>query len=156
MKKHGFTLIETVIYIGLFSFMLGGMLQSAFALMQSADVESANVQINEEMSFVMHKIDWMLSGVQDIQSPTGLPASYTLKIAKYNFAFNPLTLSSQNGVLTLSRGSGGAVPLTTSNVTLDKALFTYITPDPLSGMTAGVQIVITLHGQTATSTYYVQ
>ncbi len=156
MKQKAFTLIETVVYIGLFSFMLSGLFQSAFSLMQSTTTESTNIEINEEVSFVEHKLDWMFSDISKVQSPTGPSASSVLKILKYDIALNPVVVSLQNGILMISRNGQVAVSLTTANVHVDQVSFLYIAPDPTSLRKEGIQSVITINGKTATSTYYVQ
>lgn len=156
MMKKGFTLIETIIYIALLSFLLGGILQSAFWLIQSAENESATVQTAEEIDFVEHKLDFLLSGISDIQSPTGAQISQTLQVTKYDFAGNPIVITSKNGVLTLSRSGTSAVALTSSNIHIDAANFSYLPANIAAGTSAGIQSVISIDGTVSTSTYYEQ
>jgi hypothetical protein len=64
MKTNGFMLIEIIVYIGLFSIMIGGLLVSVFFISKSSYENELIFQ--EEMNFVIQKLNWALSGVEII------------------------------------------------------------------------------------------
>ena len=69
MKNRGFVLIEIIIYIGLFAIMIGGLFVSVFQIMQGSQGLEEKVTIEEEMNFVVKKIDWLLNDMTEIISP---------------------------------------------------------------------------------------
>lgn len=81
MKNKGFTLIEVVIYIGLFAIMIGGVLVSIFQIIQSSTKNDTNTLIKEEINFALKKINWFLGDMTSIVSSTQ-GSSKTLKIKK--------------------------------------------------------------------------
>lgn len=65
---HGFTLIEVIIYIALFGFIISAGVFSAFNIFTStAQVDMAAKQ-EIELNFIYKKIEWALGG--DITNPT--------------------------------------------------------------------------------------
>jgi energy-converting hydrogenase Eha subunit G len=61
----GFTVIETVIYIAIFTIFIGGAVVSAFNLIMSNDTNKTDAYMEEEGQFVLAKIEWMLSQSMD-------------------------------------------------------------------------------------------
>src|SRR3989344_7584602 len=61
-KNRGFTLIEMVIYIGLFSIIMAGLITVAFQLSQSAGETSEKVVTEKEINFILKKFDWVFTG----------------------------------------------------------------------------------------------
>jgi type II secretory pathway pseudopilin PulG len=65
----GFTLIETIIYIGLFSLIFSGIFVSIFPIFFGAERMSRNIAIAGESAFLLAKIEYTLS--QTITSEAG-------------------------------------------------------------------------------------
>ncbi|MDD5050452.1 MAG: hypothetical protein PHV93_01790 [Candidatus Pacebacteria bacterium] len=155
MKKGGFTLIETILYIGLLSLILGGILSASYYLIESSGRQSQSILVDEELNFLFKKIDWVLSSVSSIDAPLGPGVSTKLIVRKYNFSTNPLTLVAKDGLLTLSRSNKEAIPLNSESVKVDSVSFSYISPTS-SDSPPGIQVVIQIGSRFATSTYYVR
>ena len=52
MKQHqGFTLIETIIYLALFSIIIGGGMVSAYQIIQSTNASHEKITVQEETGF---------------------------------------------------------------------------------------------------------
>ena len=72
--KAGFTLIETVIYIVLLGVLIGGGVVAAFYILDSAEKNKADINVQAEGNFIVRKIEWALTGATTINvvSPTQL------------------------------------------------------------------------------------
>ncbi len=72
----GFTLVETLVYLGLFAILIGGAFTAAYGIVQSSGSNQTRTMIQEEGDFLIAKITWSLSGVQVINQPlVGTPGS---------------------------------------------------------------------------------
>jgi len=91
MKKQGFTLIEVIIYTALFSIMMGSLIVVVFQLIQSAEKLTLHDSAQEEMIFVLKKIDWALIDADKIILPLS-ENSKILEINKNNFSDNPIII----------------------------------------------------------------
>lgn len=65
--KRGYSLIEIVVYLTLFSFIIGVGVVSTFYLIDSIEkVENRGIVL-EESNFILQKIYWVVSQAKDIQ-----------------------------------------------------------------------------------------
>lgn len=76
----GFTLIETLLYIGLLGIILGSFLQIAFQLIESSNRMSEKVFVLEETNFLLRKIDFLLSSAVSVVKPEVGETGQILKI----------------------------------------------------------------------------
>jgi prepilin-type N-terminal cleavage/methylation domain-containing protein len=128
-KSSGFTLIEVVIYLALFSILIGGLLVTAQGLWQNAGVTSSKVNIEEEVNFVNKKLDWALTGAT---APTF--TSNILKMTNhgktYAFKFDIDEIDfCDTG--TCPAASTNYFPITTQNVTVSSFSFSYLSTTKL-------------------------
>ncbi len=116
--KSGFTLIEVIIYIALFSILLGGAFVTAFQLMNGSNKTYSDTAVQEEGDFVSRKINWALTGLDPTNPPSvgGLGCSQTLTTKKVNHPMNPIVVRLNVNTLEVSENGGSYLPLTTSNV----------------------------------------
>ena len=56
-KNAGFTLLETIIYIGLFGLIFSGILTSIYPILTGADRLTEDILINSEKEFIFAKKD---------------------------------------------------------------------------------------------------
>lgn len=72
MKTRGFTLMEVLIYLALFSIIIGGAMVAVYHIIDGNASLRAKAILQEEGGFIMAKLDWALSGaISDtiIESP---------------------------------------------------------------------------------------
>jgi prepilin-type N-terminal cleavage/methylation domain-containing protein len=124
MKKNtGFTLIEVIIYLALFSIVIGGGMVATYQIIQSKDSGANHVIMEDEANFLLRKINWALTGATPPISP--LPAStltvsksgtnYTFDLNSNNLRLNNIVLNSSSiKVSNLSFTSPGTNGITTS------------------------------------------
>ena len=120
----GFTLIETIIYIALFTIVIGGGMVAAHQIVEGTNASYNHIILQEEANFLFRKIEWALTGLDgssSITAPsTGTPNSDTDLVV--NKDSTELTFNLADGNITLN-GS----PLNSSNI---KVSTTTSTPPP--------------------------
>jgi type II secretory pathway pseudopilin PulG len=145
---RAFTLIETVIYIALFSFIMSGVLLSVYTLLQGGDQFSKRNITANEGSFVNAKIDWALSDLDTISLPASGYGS-TLSIQRNDGTQVDVRLVS--GVVQMSINGGTYTPLTSSNISVTKLGF-----NTFSGTPSGVEASTTINGVTFMTRRYIR
>lgn len=141
-KRSGFTLIEVLIYIVLFSIIVSGTILVFYQLLRSQAQNKSRSEVESEANFLMTKIAWALSGAQTINSPAPGATSTSLSVSKYNFAQNPLVFDVSSGTLRLSRGGGTPAALNNSAVQVSSVAFGHIAASGTAP--EGVQTTLTV------------
>src|SRR3989344_3611457 len=138
--NKGFTLIETIIYIALFTILMGGALATAYSLIEGADGTQTKTTVQEEANFVLRKIDWALTGTETINIP-GAGYSDILSVSKYDGTNIVIQLTS--GKIEISEDGGATfLPITTDNVAVGTLQFYHI--PALGSGPEGIQASITI------------
>lgn len=115
-NKTGFTLIETIVYIGLFAILISGVVATAYSLIEGGNRNKAAISIQEEGTFLNRKINWALSGASDVcvtvdNIPPCITTSSggnTLTITRPDLgAQSPLVIIGNGMMVTIARGVGG-------------------------------------------------
>jgi len=141
-KQSGFTLIETIIYIGLFSLIFTGIFMSIHPLFTGAARMTNNIAIEGESAFILAKIDYALSDTITssqgiVTTPAAGATANTLVMEfggneKFEFALDnsnsfcsaPLVCK----MLTLSEDGAAAQPLNAGRVQIENFSVTHIDP----------------------------
>ena len=120
-QKDGFTLIEIIVYMALFSLVVGGFLIVTYGIIQGAGRVQSKIELNEEGEFLIRKFDWAVSGGSSV-----ITSATTLQVTKQSLpaAENPLVFSLNSGNLLLKRG-GSTSTLNTADVTVATTSFSY-------------------------------
>jgi hypothetical protein len=163
---RAFTLIEAIIYLALFTILMGGGAIAAYNLFEAATHGGTRVMLQEETDFMMAKIEWALYGAQSVTSPAAGTTGSSLTIVKWNPpAGNPVVLSHTGNVLSLSQGGGAPVPLNNTNTEVTKVTFNHVAASGDGIDPESVETVLTLTARTsngfvinrtATSTVYLR
>ena len=83
--QKGFTLIEVIIYIALFAFIIGTGVSAAYYIIDSSAKGKSETGTIAEGEFLMRKIDWALTGASTTSISSG-----KLFINKNGFSPNPI------------------------------------------------------------------
>ena len=143
--QKGFTLIETIIYIALFTILIVGGFVTAYQLIQGSDTLNAKTITQEEGNFVLRKMDWALTGLDSGNPPVVVPSvsgcEDTLKVYKYSYTNNPIEFSrnTASSTIEMREAFGVNIPITTSNASTTCLKFSLIAGTP-SGITATTTI----------------
>ncbi len=159
-KQKGFTIIETIIYIALFSILLSGGFVTAFQLLQGSDVLAGKSTVQSEGNFVLEKISWAMSGVKSIDYPTSLPDSDKLRIVRHDGIQVDICLDGTKirmqevGIGSLISCNLLLYTITSDNVSVSNLKFHYI---PQTGSSlAGITVNMTINGKDFTATKYIR
>jgi type II secretory pathway pseudopilin PulG len=129
-SQTGFTLIESLLYIALFSIIIGGALVAVYQMIESSDAVSAKNIVEMEGSFLLRKIDWALTGAWQVNDPAIIaPAisatSSQLSIYKRGYAL-PVLFDSNNGVIRIQKDGSSFTDLTSGNVEIQNFRFEHV------------------------------
>ncbi|KKW18275.1 MAG: hypothetical protein A2131_00525 [Candidatus Sungbacteria bacterium GWC2_49_10] len=125
MKKNsGFTLIETLVYLGLFSILIGGALVAAFGIFESNGRNQTKAMVQEEGQFLAAKIDWVLSGVRSVDAPPASSPGSLLSVTKYGGGTVEVSLAGTD--MRIQRNAGPVRTLNNSNVKVSGVAFTHM------------------------------
>ena len=136
-KKNGFTLIETIIYIALFSILFAGVIGSTYPLFKSAERLTSRIIDDSEGIFVAQKISMLLaSSTYQISTPNVNTLTITAWSANNNGnncnsegnnggngnnennnnCNDTYTFTNTGGTLSLQKNSDPVLPLTATRV----------------------------------------
>ena len=105
----GFTLIETLIYIALFSILMSGAIVGSYNLLEGGRRNSIAIGIQEEGAFLIRKINWALTNASAVSASSG---GTRLTITRPDVGSqSPLVLVGNGTTLTLKRGASAPVEL---------------------------------------------
>ncbi|MCA9364167.1 hypothetical protein KC727_03025 [Candidatus Kaiserbacteria bacterium] len=147
---RGFTLLEAIIYIALFMFVIGGGLLSAYQIFEGSASISAAAARETEINFALRKINWALNGteVSDITKPTAGGTADELIVTKDGHQY---TLSVDGGQFVIETG-GDSFPLTNLPTGVTAVSFTRTNTNPQT-----VSAALTVDGETLEpTTHYVR
>ena len=162
--KKGFTLIEVIIYIALFTILMGTAFVTAFELIDGSNKLNQKNTTEEEGNFVMRKINWALTGISndisDIASPSifyPYATSSTLSINKWQEGVKiPVVIqyNAASSSIMMQENVSSPLPITTDNVKVSNLAFRFI---PASGNgPAGVVATTTINGIDFVLTKYIR
>ncbi len=156
-KQKGFTLVETLLYIALFTIIIGGGIVAVYQIIQSTEASYSHVILQEEANFLFRKIDWALTG---LDGPTSIitPTNYSDTTLTVNKDSAQVKFYLDNGNLTVQRDSGTIVPLNSSNITASSTPSTHlferiITPGKPDAITTNFTLTTEQNSWPATQTF---
>lgn len=142
-NKRGFTLIETIIYVALFSMLISGLLGSMWPFLRGAENTSAKVVVEGESAFAIRKINIVLaSSTKVITTPSAGNSGNVLTVTEYND--DTFTITTTGNAFTVQKNSGAAVPFTADRVSV--TAFTAKHVAPAAGLPRFVEYSFTLGG----------
>ncbi len=136
--KNGFALIEVVVYIALFSTLMGSAAICAYSLLESGGRTESKALLLQEGNFLLNKISFIVENTHTISTPSlnssEISTDNTLAIVPFDISLgNPIVFSIQDNNLLIARGSASGYPLNNSFITLSNLLFTRTRDTSTSG-----------------------
>jgi Tfp pilus assembly protein PilE len=113
-SKAGFTLIETIIYVALFSILFTGILVSSYSFFIGAQQISAQVVKENESAFVARKIAALLQSANAITAPSSGNSGTSLTFSTY--AGDTYSFTTSADAITLSKNGGTPAVLSADRV----------------------------------------
>lgn len=139
-KKTGFTLIEIIIYIALFSIVIGGGMVATYSIIQSTDNGTNHVILQEEANFLLRKINWALTGA------ISFTIGSNLSIAKDG---TTLVFDLNSGNMRLTKGGVISI-LNSSSISVSNLTFT---PVGANGITTTFTLTTVQNGRNTSQDY---
>src|SRR3989338_3088421 len=128
-KQKGFTLIEVIIYIALFSLLMGSAFLIAYQLFEGSGKLSVKNTVQEEGNFVMRKFNWLMTGAKTF-SISGSGSELT--VTKFDTRIIKIKLGScADAGKILMNDTGSFAPITTDNIEVTDLQFNQVGIDPL-------------------------
>ena len=125
-SAKGFTLLEMIIYIGLFGILMGGAFISAYSVMEGNGRTQNKSIMQQEGDFLVAKINWAMSSAQYVNAPAVGAAGSTFSVTRWDTSSgNPIVISITGTDMTLSRSGGPAQILNTDDVQVSNLTFTH-------------------------------
>jgi type II secretory pathway pseudopilin PulG len=158
MNMKGFTLVETIIYIGLFGLMFTGIFTSVYPILTSTEALTKNIAIENEATFIARKLHYALaqgitSSTTFIATPTEGTASSTLVISSDEDELSRFTVDTSNVFCTPPRvcsvlmySKNGNTPLPLNNERVDITNFTVAHHPPVDGSPRRIEVSFTANG----------
>ena len=140
-NTQGFTLIEVIIYIGLFGILMSGIVIATYQLLDSGERNNKSVSIQEEGTFLNRKINWALSNATEVS----VDGNGALVITRPDLgAASPIVVAGAATHLNMTRGSNAAAALNAVAMSVTGVTFTV---DPAaSGRPAAVTSAFSILG----------
>lgn len=135
---RGLTLIETILYIALWSFIMSSVMLTVYGIAQNGDLFAKRNVASDEGEFVTAKLNWALGDMASITTPSSGSGS-SLSITRNDGTVVEVRLTGD--VIEMRIAGGSYIPLTTANVSVSSLEFTRI-----SGTPAGIQASTTIDG----------
>lgn len=135
---RGFTLIETLVYIALLSFLVTGALATIYGIVESGAITSDTTVVHDEGTFVLRKVEWALASATSISSPASGSGSF-LAVTQTDGTTINVRLSGDT--IEMREDTGAYVPLTSENVVASSLTFTRLTGSP-----AGIEVTAVIDG----------
>lgn len=153
MKKiKAFTLIEVLIYSALTSIIIVYSLGGVYSLIQGSAQLQDRAIIDQEANFLLKKIGWSLSSLQEITTPPSGGSDDVLTVSRYNFSSNPITFDLNSGNLRMKVGTDSAIILNNDRTVIDNLTFDHIAATATTP--TGVKTTMSINSRIYTMTIY--
>lgn len=147
--EKGFTLIETLVYIGLFVLLVGGGMATAYNIFSSNATLQSKIFAEQEGEFVLGKLNWILSST----ASTSLnPSPLKLTVTRPSGTFE-VTYDQTSKQVILKQDSGSPKPL---NSTASRVEAFTISKTETPGLPDQVNIAFNIESRTFSLNKYVR
>lgn len=140
-RQIGFTLVELLLYMGIFIILLSVFIQLFSSLITTQLNAQATSSVSEDSKYILTRLSYDVSRSQNIVSPAQGVSASTLQLVINNTTYT-YTLNNANLVLT---NTDGALQLNSTDTTISNLSFTPV------GSTSGkftIQVQFTVTGKT--------
>lgn len=121
--KKGFSLVETIIYVVIFSMFVTGAASFLNTISASRLNSQMVLEINDQGSKAMKTMTQSLRNASQVNSPTISNTASNLSLVTGVASTTPTVFSLSGGVLYVTEGGGGDMALTNNKVVVSDLLF---------------------------------
>ena len=124
MNTKGFTLVEMLVSVAIFSVIIVAFIGILVVILQIQAQSSSSQAVNQESQFLLQKMQYYVESASVINIPTSTPTS-TLKFFVASSSLDPSSITlSASGTVYLQQNGGTLQALTSPKVTVSNLLFT--------------------------------
>lgn len=123
-KKNGFTVLELLLYIGLFSIILLGVSAFLYLLLSARVKHETMTEVEQQGAIAMQWITQAVRNAEEINNPSRSNTADTLTLELPTDAQDPTEFRLRNGALTTREDDGAEIALTSNDVTVSSVQFT--------------------------------
>ncbi len=120
--RRAYTLIELLVFTGIFALVAVGFITVLVTATRVQTEQIAATSVEQESQFLLQQIQYYVEASSLVDAPQDT-ASSTLKLRMKNLALDPTIITLSGGQVTLQQGTGPAVPLTSSRVSVSGLTF---------------------------------
>ena len=129
-NRKGFSLVETIIYVAIFSIFIAGTASFLNTMTSSRLNNQMVLEINDQGSSVMKTMTQSIRNANQVNSPTITNTALNLSLVTSLASTSPTVFSQGGGVLYMSEGAGSPVALTNNKVVVSDLTFSNLSrPD---------------------------
>ncbi|HUC01492.1 MAG TPA: prepilin-type N-terminal cleavage/methylation domain-containing protein [Candidatus Paceibacterota bacterium] len=121
--KRGFTLVEMLIAIGLFTIIVVSLIAILTVVVQVQVRSSSAAAVDQESQFLLQKLQYYIGTASIVDIVTSTPTS-TLKLQVASSSLDPTYITLASGTVYLQQASGTLQALTSNRVTVSNLSFT--------------------------------
>lgn len=118
--------METVIYIGLLSFITSFVIVVLYQMTGSQSQNRNRTEVDGEGNFLMQKMVWALAGAQTINAPATSATGTSLSVNKYNYASNPVVFDLNGRNIRIAKGTSTPAILNSARVYIGQLIFQHL------------------------------
>jgi len=122
-KNNGISLVETIIYVAIFSMIVTTFVSFSSSMTSSRLHNQMMLEINDQGSSAMKTITQAIRNASAVTSPTIGSSDSSLTLSMYSSPINPTVFSFSSGVLYITEGAGSQIVLTNSKVVVSNLTF---------------------------------
>lgn len=123
MTKNGFTIIETVTYLGILSLVFAVVLPTFYFVITGVGENQINTVRSEEMNFILAKINQLLSSAISIENPNENEEGKVLKIILSDSAHLWVEIKESTSSIFIKRNDGGSEKINSGRVIISDLVF---------------------------------
>ena len=124
MNKKGFTLVEVLLSVAIFSVIIVAFIGMLVVILQIQAQSSSSQAVNQESQFLLQKMQYYVESASIINIPTSTVTS-TLQFSVASSSLDPSYIKLSSGTVYLQQtGSGPLLALTSPKVTVSNLSFT--------------------------------
>jgi type II secretory pathway pseudopilin PulG len=123
----GFSLIETLLYLGIMSVAVVAISAVFLIILQASIKYQAITEVNAQGTQVLQLMTQSIRNAKLVNSPTQGTSGSTLSINTNTSTNNPTIFDLSGGIIRIKEGSSSAVPLTNSQITVSNLIFLNLT-----------------------------
>lgn len=151
MKISGFTLLEVVLYLALFSILLTNVLLAAYSLIDSVAINRTAIAAEAEALFINRKIIWILENASEVNCINQIVLQV---VTAESDVVNPVELTSSDYGIYLKQGDTQRERLTNERFLVTD--FRCLVELPTSDRPTFIKIGYKINGIFHTYEYYAQ